>query len=97
GQPQLENQTRSAATQRRRVSGRAALTTKKTGGRNVSRPALRLANAAQTQELHGDRDSHAQPGRRREYGDLQHRQRRVAATSAFRRAGAAAVVWGMGR
>src|SRR4030095_109138 len=67
GQTRLGKQIRSAATERRRVPGRAALTTTKIGGQDVSRLSFWRADAAQTTCLHLDRHAHAQPGH---WGDL---------------------------
>src|SRR5215813_13145342 len=87
GQARLAKQTRSAATQPGRVLGCAAFTTKKIGGRNVSRPAFWFANAAEESRLHGYCCFHAGAGNRREYGDLQRHQRRAAQTTALPRTG----------
>src|SRR5262245_33051757 len=71
GQAQLENQTRSAAAQPGRVLGCAAVTTEKTGGRDVSRLAFWRADDAQAQNPHDCGRAIALLGHRREHGILQ--------------------------
>src|SRR5262245_8144074 len=71
GSARLAQQARSVAAQRKRILGRGLAATKKTGGRDVSRPALWRANADQKQRLY--RRGDGRPGVRhwREYGDFQ--------------------------
>src|SRR2546428_11250444 len=56
--------------QHKRVLGCVLVTTKKSGGRDVSRLALWRANATQEQKLHCGCYSFAGAGHRGEYGDL---------------------------
>src|SRR5215831_12729758 len=87
GQAGLAEQTRSAMAQRWSVRRRAVVATKKTGGRNVPGPALRRANAREETRIYVDRRDHARARHRREHGDFQRRQRRVAALAALSKGG----------
>src|SRR5215510_15567874 len=89
GQTQLENKTRSAATERRRVVGRAAVATKKIGGRDVSRLAIWRANAAEESRLQRRDNTDARAGHRRQRGALFGGQRRAAQSAALSAARAA--------
>src|SRR5215475_2400992 len=66
----LGRQTRIAATFFGRVLGRADVATTKIGGRNVSRPAFRLANVAEESRVYRRRGAHAGAGNWREYGAI---------------------------
>src|SRR5262245_14486810 len=53
----------------------------------IARPALRRANVVEETRLYIDCGSHAQPGHRREHGDLQRRPRGAAQTITLRKTG----------
>src|SRR5262245_15710046 len=89
GQTQLENKTRSAATERRRVVGRAAVATKKIGGRDVSRLAIWSANAVEESRLHRRDNTDARAGHWRQRVALFGGQRRADQSAALPAARAA--------
>src|SRR5262249_35627866 len=89
GQTLLENKTRSAATERRRVLGRVAVTTTKIGGRNVSRLEIWSANAAEESRRRRRDHTDARAGHWRQRGALFGGQRRAAQPAALSTARAA--------
>src|SRR5262245_18512008 len=97
GSAPLAQQARSAAAQRERILGRALATTKKIGGRDVSRLAIWRTDAAQEQGIHDGRRAFTGAGHRREYGVIQRGGCCAATDLAGRRAGAVGVVRMAGR
>src|SRR5262249_60907706 len=83
GQARLERQNRFAVAQLWRVYGCVMVATKKTGGRNVSRPSLWRADVTEDSGLHTRHHRLSGYRHRREHGGLQRRQRRVMATAAL--------------
>src|SRR5215471_7654444 len=70
GSARLAKQTRTAVAESRSILGCALAAATKIGGRCVSRPALRFANAAEESRVHRSRGADAQLGNRREHGAL---------------------------
>src|SRR5262249_55964122 len=85
-QVELEDKTRFVAAKSRGVLGRALVTAGETGGRDVSRLAIRAADAVKEPRSLFDRDTHDGPRNRRQHRDLQRRQRSPAQPASLLRA-----------